>query len=316
MIDALLNGILPLFAIILAGFAAVRLKILGMNAAHVLHKFVYYFAFPPLLFRSLAKSNINQILNWPYMAAFTASMLIIYALTYLVARTALVQQPFFNPIRSFAASYPNTAYIGIPFLITLFGNDGLITAALTNFLTVVLVFVAVFSLDIQASSKSANRFTTFGKVCIKTLSNPVVCAPILGIFYSALGWPLPLGVDNFFKQLGNAAVPCALFAIGLNLKVGNFFTRPYAYSFIMAMKLIIHPLLMLGLVLWLNIPREWAISGFLMAALPTGVLSSILANRYQAYERQSDTLIFLTTLISLITLSICLLLIPFIWPTP
>ena len=216
MRDALLNGILPLFAIIVAGFTAVRFKILGINAAHVLHRFVFYFALPLLLFRSLATSNIHEILNWPFMAAFTSSMLIMYALMYLVAKLTMKPQPLYNPFRAFAASYPNTGYIGIPFLFILFGNNGLVPAALTNFLTVALVFLVIFTFDVQSSTKTS-RLVTFRTACIKTLINPAVFAPIIGIIYSATDWPLPKGIDNFCTQLGNAAIPCALFAIGLNL---------------------------------------------------------------------------------------------------
>ena len=303
---------LPLFGIIIAGFLAVRFKILGVNAAHVLHRFVFYFALPLLLFRSLATGKIAEILNWPYMGAFVASMLILFGLMYIVARFALPQHPLYNSFRAFAASYPNAGYIGLPFLYVVFGPEGLVPAALTNVLTTVLVLVMVVLLDMQVEKKPNLRLQIQGAL-IKTLRNPAVFAPIIGIVFSFFEWQLPKGIDSFCLQLGNAAIPCALFAIGLNLKVGSFFSRPLAYSTVMVFKLIAHPLLMLGLSLWLGIERDWAVTGFLLAAMPTGVLTSVFAHRYKAYEVQSDTLIFLTTLFSLVTLSIYLLIVPLVW---
>ncbi len=312
MNQGITDGILPLFAIIVAGFLAVRFKILGVNAAHVLHRFVFYFALPLLLFRSLATGQIAEILNWTYMGAFTASMLLVFALMYIVARFTLSQHPLYNAFRAFAASYPNAGYIGIPFLYVIFGSDGLVPAALTNVLTTVLVLLMVVTLDMQ-SEKKPNLWLQLQGAFVKTLRNPAVFSPIIGIAYSATGWHLPKGIDAFCVQLGNAAIPCALFAIGLNLKMGSFFARPFAYSTVMVFKLVIHPFLMLGLALWFGISKEWAISGFLLAAMPTGVLTSIFAHRYNAYAIQSDTLIFLTTLLSLFTLSIYLMIVPLIW---
>ena len=312
MISAIPNGILPLFAIIILGFTAVRIKLLGINAAHVLHRFVYYFAFPALLFISLSKAKVTTILNGPFMLAFIGSMLIIYALTYLIAHVFMSKEELYDPMRACCAAFPNAGYIGIPFLYVVFGEKGLVPAALANVLTMIPAILTLFLLDLKQSQTESSWFA-LQKALLHTARNPSVIAPILGILYSATGLSIPKSVNLFFVQLGNAAIPCALFAIGLNLKIGNFMTRPRAYTTLMAMKLLVHPLVTLALMLWLQVDRLWAVSGFLVSALPTGVLISIIANQYKTYETQSNALIFLTTALSILTLSVAILTIPIFW---
>ncbi len=313
MAEPIIDGIIPLFAIIIAGFLATRFKILGMNSAHVLQRFVFYFALPPLLFRSLATSQFKAIINIPFIIAFTSGMLIIFAIMYLISYLFLPPNHLFNPMRACAASFPNSGYIGIPFLYIVFGQKGLVPAAFGNLLTMIPIIVTLFLLDLE-TTKSESRWLSVTGAVRKTLINPAVFSPIIGILYSATTLPLPKMVDTFCLQLGNAAVPCALFAIGLNLKVGNFFARPLAYAVIMSLKLLVAPILTLGLMLALHVDPQWAIAGFLLSAMPCGVLTSIIAERYGVFELQSGSLIFLTTFLSILTLSIALLIIPIFWP--
>ena len=60
----------PVFAIMLLGYLAGRAGILGDESSKALNAFVYWFALPPLLFLSVARVPVGEILNWPYIAVF------------------------------------------------------------------------------------------------------------------------------------------------------------------------------------------------------------------------------------------------------
>ena len=308
MIDPLINGIIPLFSIILVGYLSGRYKILGVTAAEILNRFVFYFALPLLMFRSLATTQFASIFNGPFIISFTASMLITYALAYALSSLFLSKKHLFNPMRAVSASYPNAGYIGIPFLYAVFGEKGLVPATFGTSLSIIPMIITLFLLDLQSTQKEKSH-QALVRACFKTLVNPAVIAPLIGMLYAATTLPLPKIAVNFCTQLGNAAIPCALFAIGLNLKAGNFLTRPFAYTLLIILKLLIAPAIALAIALALGASKEWMMASFLLSALPSGVLTSIIAQRYGVYEVQSSTLIFLTTLLSLITLSIALIFI-------
>src|SRR5262245_14000498 len=67
--DALINVVVPVFGIILTGYLAGRLGVLGPDSAAALNRFVFYFALPPALLIFMARAPIDKIFNWPFIGA-------------------------------------------------------------------------------------------------------------------------------------------------------------------------------------------------------------------------------------------------------
>jgi predicted permease len=54
--SAVFNVVLPVFAIMLAGYLAGRFRVLGEPSSEALNRFVYFVALPALFFISMARS--------------------------------------------------------------------------------------------------------------------------------------------------------------------------------------------------------------------------------------------------------------------
>ena len=65
--EPVFNVVLPVFAIILAGFLCGRFGVLGEESTGALNGFVYYVALPVLLFHAMASADPAEILNWPFI---------------------------------------------------------------------------------------------------------------------------------------------------------------------------------------------------------------------------------------------------------
>ncbi len=78
--SAVVNVALPVFAIILAGWLAGKLRLLGQDSSEALNAFVYWFALPPLLFLAMARSAVSEILHWPFIGAFLGGILAVWVL--------------------------------------------------------------------------------------------------------------------------------------------------------------------------------------------------------------------------------------------
>src|SRR5258707_12432885 len=74
--NALINFVLPIFGIILTGYLAGRLEVLGRDSAAALNRFVFYFAVPPALFIAMARARIDKIFNWPFIGAFVGGSML------------------------------------------------------------------------------------------------------------------------------------------------------------------------------------------------------------------------------------------------
>ena len=66
--EPIFNVVLPVFAIILTGYACGRLGVLGPASSEAINKFVYFVALPVLLFFSMAVSYTHLTLpTTPYV---------------------------------------------------------------------------------------------------------------------------------------------------------------------------------------------------------------------------------------------------------
>jgi malonate transporter and related proteins len=302
--SAIANVALPVFAIILAGWLAGRLRILGDAASEALNRFVYYFALPPVVFLGLARRPMAEILNWPFIAAFLGAMLAVYLLAWAIGWILHREKPEVLSLQALNASFSNTGYMGIPLFLAAFGEAGLPPVILaTVIMSSVMVGIAVVVLEfLRSSGQGIGRaLADVGRALIR---NPLVMAAALGALASLLRLPIPMPVVNFGNLLGAASGPCALFAIGLFLAGRPLRADLREIGWIVSLKLLLQP----ALTWWvafrlLPLDPFWASSAVILAALPTGSLTFVVASQYRVHVERTSAVILVSTLVSVATLS-------------
>src|SRR5699024_4712421 len=83
---AILNVVLPIFAIMAAGYFRGRAGILGQDSSRALNGFVYYAALPALFFGSLADTPLTSILLWDFIAVYGLGLLLVLVPSALLLR--------------------------------------------------------------------------------------------------------------------------------------------------------------------------------------------------------------------------------------
>ncbi|MEW5726729.1 MAG: AEC family transporter, partial [Pseudomonadota bacterium] len=138
--------------------------------------------------------------------------------------------------------------------------------------------------------------------------NPLILSSFAGLAWNALGLPLPRPLVNLCQLMGSAAGPCALFAIGVFLA-----GRPLRFSWgeigwMVPLKLVAQPLLTWALIATLfPLDRFWTGAALLLAALPTGALTFVVATQYQVYVERTSQVILWSTIASVPVLSAILI---------
>ncbi|WNJ99813.1 AEC family transporter [Thalassospiraceae bacterium LMO-JJ14] len=302
--EPIFNVVLPVFAIILTGYACGRFGVLGPASSEALNKFVYFVALPVLLFFSMARVVPAQIFNWPFLGAFAAGSIITTVMGILFARfvfrTRLAEQSMFGMVSIFG----NTGYMGIPLCIVAFGEAGALPAIVaTVFQTIVMIpFYAVL---IEADLRGEKGAKAAWEVTKSLGRNPLMISSLAGIGWSFTGIPLPASVETFCSILAPAAGPSALFSIGLFM-VG----KPLFYGFpeisaLSVFKLLIHPAITWVFFMYVfDMEPLWRAVGILMAALPAGALCFVVAQNYNVYVQRTSAAILFSTLLAVITLSV------------
>ena len=73
---------------------------------------------------------------------------------------------------------------------------------------------------------------------------------------------------------------------------------------VIAVKLILHPLIVLGLLMLLGpFPMEWAATALLLASLPPALNVFVIARQYDTWIEPASTLVLIGTFVSVVTLT-------------
>ena len=305
---SVLNVILPVFALILAGFACRRLGLLGATAASEINRMVVWLCLPALLFEAMATVVWDEIWQPGFILAYGIATLGLFVLVLLVTlrRTGSLADA---SVRGLSASYANTGYMGIPLCLLVFGDAGMEPALIACLIVICVLFaLAVVCIEVGLQNEKS-VLAAVRKVGRALLNNPIVMAPLLGGLWAATAQPLPAPLHQFLKLLAAATGPCALIALGLFLAAEHAGPKQRGTGLVL-IKLVAHPLITWLLAVYVfRLPPMWAHAALLLSALPTGTGPFMLAEFYRRDGAEVSSTILLSTLGSLLTLSICLYLI-------
>lgn len=311
MLSPLLT-VLPIFALILAGWCARKVGVLGSHATTELNRFVVYLALPAVLFQVMASARWADLWQPGFMAAFFLGSLTVFVLTVLWRKKAGL--PLADAaVDGLSTSYPNSGYMGLPLAVLVLGEAVIPAVSVGMILTVCGIFaVGIVLIEIGLRS-GGNRRAIPLKVLRALGKNPLLVAPALGVAFSLAGGTIPPAVETFLKMLGGAASPCALVALGLFLAAERPQQPPSAQhhghatptvvgAFVLA-KLVLQPAITWALALWVfRLPTPLVHTATLLAALPTGTGPFMLAELYNREASVTARVILASTLLSVLTL--------------
>ncbi len=300
---AILAIVAPVFALIGSGYLARRIGVIGPHAVSELNRVVVYLALPALLFDVMAHASWSVLYQPDFIAAFGLACGAVFYVTLAISLIA-GRRLATASLDGLLGAYANTAYIGFPMLLMIYGKESLVPVTIASILTVCVLFASAMVLIELASHAERHPLRLAGKVLGSLGRNPILVAPILGVAWGATGLGLPASAETFLTLLGGAASPLALVVIGLFLAE----PRPIAASEtrtavgLAAVKLVIHPAVTALLTIAFAVPPKLAAMAVLLAALPTGTGPFMLAEFYRLPAVVTSGAILLSTLAALMTL--------------
>jgi hypothetical protein len=302
--DVVTQIVLPVFGVVALGYAATFTAVFDEAAQRGLAAFVFTFALPVALFRTMAGADLPEVVPLGFLAAYYAGTALMFMPVMLLARGPGDRRT----LMGFGAAYSNSVLLGIPLVTTALGPAASVPLLLLIALHNPLFFTLVTVL-IEIARGSRSRLRRFPLDLARALiGNLILVAVVLGLACNVAGLALPGPVDRSAAYLAQAALPAALFSMGASLRRYRVVGALTGALGIVAAKLVLHPLVMAALVLLLlDLPPLWAQVAILTAGLPTGINVYLFAARYRVAEAESATAILLSNLASVATLSLVLL---------
>lgn len=293
----------PFFALILCGYLAGRYRLLPPNAVPALNTFVLYFALPCMLLRFSAGAPFASLVNLPVFFAYLTAglfMLVSYAAIARYVNGERLREAAFDGL---AVSWSNWGYMGFALLPPLLGPEVLstiIAAGMADLLVIVSLALALAALDSPA--RGGRRL--LGAALARVAGNPMVWAVAAGGAVSAAEASLPPVLDDLTRLLGAAAVPVALFTIGVSLyRPGTRIERTDAYV-IATGKLLVHPYVALLVAAYLFHLEPLEVRTLaLCAALPVAGTVFLFAERAGASGERIAAAILVSTALAFFSFS-------------
>ncbi len=308
--EIVLEIVLPVFGVVVLGYLATYLGWFGGESESGLAKFVFDFAVPLMLLRSLATAELPATIPWGYLTSYYLSAALIYGMGFCIARYAFERPLGGQVITGFGCAFSNTVLLGLPLVLTTFGE----AAELPFFILLSvhgLCFFTVTTLLLEVGRQSETP--SLAKKILPTLrallSNPILLGILAGLALNLSGIGLSGPPEAICALMQQAVTPCALFSLGASLTRYGIAGRLGQSMVMVAAKIVLMPLLVFLLARFVfRIEPLWTMVAVMTAAQPSGVMTYIFAKKYDEGEAIATTSIFLSTTLSMVTLSIILYL--------
>lgn len=305
----LLDAVLPVFGLVVLGYAAVRLRWLGGEAVRGLSLFVFNFALPAMLFRTLALTRLPERVEWAFLLSFYGAALVVFALGMLVAGRGFGRPLVGQGLAGLTASYSNTVLLGIPIVLAALGESAAVPLFLIVATQNLVLFPPATALIEAGSGRDRTLRGLLGPTLTAMARNPIVASLTLGLLFNLLALHIPGPVDSVVAALGSAAVPTATFALGATLARYRIAGALAEAGLLIAGKMLVQPLIVWLLAAFVfDLDPLWTSVAILMAGLPTGINAYLFAERYDHGVSTAATAVVVSTGLSIGTLSILVLL--------
>ena len=285
--------ILPVFLVAAGGMLLARAMPLD---SRTLGRILFYLATPSLVFRSLYQMEIDFDALRQLATVAVSVILVTGALGWL---TAFDQERRRRAAITLTSAVSNNGNMGIPISYFALGDAGL---ALGSIYYVINSFMSNTVGVVVASAGRTSLRLALGR----SLRVPVLYAAILGLALNRTQLELPVGLFRAIDLLAGAAIPGMLILLGIQLYHAPLRSRQNVIFRSAAIRLVASPIAAWLICMLLGVTGIERNVIILQAAMPTAVMTAVLATEYDTAPRLVATVIFVTTLASMVTLSVVL----------
>ena len=308
MSSAVLSSILPVCLLMLLGAALRRFGFLPDLFFAQLNRLGFWILLPSLLFCTIQRAPQAASGDGIRVGLLLcACSLAVTAAAWLAARAMRLPGASARALMQ-AAMRGNLAYTALPVILYAFGENSQMAAVATFALAPAIPFYNFWAVVILTSAPDDTaRGSRRVRALLAVLKNPLIIGCLLGALAWKSGVPLPQGILNAVTALGNAALPCALLALGAGLTPARLRAQFRPALIGTALKLLLMPAFGYLFACAAGFNRELTLVALLFLASPCAVTSYVMADQMGADKELAGSAIVLSTLLCLPVMAVLLL---------
>jgi len=304
------NGVMPIFAVALVGYLLKQKNFLTDEFVKVADKLVFRVMLPCLLFTKVAYTDMSTITKddvalmlFCVVAAIVLTSIMCLLVPLLIKDKAKAGAFIQGVFRS------NVAFLGVPFAINLFGNEGGTLASMVLAVVVpvynVLAVTVLCIFNPEKDNETMPIAKRVGNIVVGIVKNPLIISIVLalpfGIF--GVGSYLPDFVEGTVDYFAKASTTLALVTIGASFKISELRGRIELAAAASVIKTVILPASFMTLTHF-----AFGFTGvhlgiiMIVFGTPTAISSYIMAKNMNSDASLANQIVLLSTLCSMFTI--------------
>lgn len=298
-----ITQIIVLFIIIFTGYFIRKIDLLDDYTSKKISGLVIYVTAPMLVLNAMIKEvDLHYTKVFQLIGISVGIYTFLFILTIIVPKILKIQKGNIG-IYKFMIFFSNVAFVGFPVLKAVFGDEAIFYAAILNLPFYFLIYtLGVYFVSIDKE--------TIHKFELKKLVSPAVIAVIIGLIVFSFKIKLPMFILNSVDMLGSATTPLSMLIIGSSLVAADFKKVFMNHKLIVlaVLKLFIIPIILYLVLklfgfdgLMLGVP-------VIIVGMPVASNAVIVSKAYGGNDVVASEGIFISTLLSLISIPFLALL--------
>ena len=298
--ETLITLQITIFLLVAMGFVLKKIHIIGPQGQKNINDMVIYVILPCNILRAFldspAEGSFLSYLEVLLISVFIQIFCVIYG------KVVFRKEPEGRQkCLRYGTICSNAGFLGNPIAEGVYGAEGLMLASIY----LIPQRIMMWSSGLAVFSGTSDKKQTIKKV----LTHPCILACILGIMFMLADIQLPPGLDGMVTAVGNCNTAMSMMVIGMilaDINIRDFWDRTVVKYTIH--RLIIIPAAVYAVCRFLPLDRTAFGICVLLAAMPAGATTSILAEKYEMEPAFATKMVIFSTLLSLPTICIWSLL--------
>ncbi len=299
-ISVIVEAIVKLSIAIFIGYIAAKTKYIPSTARETISKLIMKITLPLLILTSLLSKEFSQDTArncFIVVAVAVISMTVLFLVGWLTAKVFRLPKAT-QAVHAVLNASGNIVFLGYPVLSAVYGAEGLLYAVVYGITNDLLLWsVGVYSIYKATSGESP-------KSALKKLINTNTITIVVAIPLMLIGFKLPPVINDALSNIGGLTTYLSMLFIGFTLaeiKMRDIYKRFSMFAMIIT-KMILAPVVVLLILKGFSLGHIVSGAIALEIAMPAQTITSIMVHDAKSDLNYVTEYIFLSTIISLVTL--------------
>lgn len=299
-LQVIILQMIQLFLVIALGYGLLKIKILDVEFNKRLTSLLLSVTTPALIVSSVLSTTLEKDISKITFVFIVGTIIFIVLpiLGFIIVKIMKVpthQQGLYI----FMTMFSNIGFMGFPVMKSIFGNEAVFLTAIFNMLFNLLVFtVGIVFMNYHSTAKI--------KMNARQLLSPGVISSLIALLIYLTEIQVPDVIASTITMVGDITTPIAMMLIGSTLAtipLKEVFNEIRVYPFTILKQIIIPIIAYPVLSFFIQDPLILGVS-LIMIAMPVGNIAVLFATEYQKDVALAAKTVFMTTLLSIITIPV------------